>query len=88
METVKQIFTEYENANNFKASMGTKGLFEQSRINERFFIGDQWYGANCGNDRPLVRHNIIRRIGDYKISFMLSGENKIKYSAAGVFTTS
>ena len=87
METVKQIFTEYENANNFKASMGTKGLYEQSRINERFFIGDQWYGANCGNDRPLVRHNIIRRIGDYKISFLLSGENRIKYSAAGVFTT-
>lgn len=87
METVKQIFAEYESANNFKASMGTKGLFEQSRINERFFIGDQWYGANCGNDRPLVRHNIIRRIGDYKISFLLNEETKIKYSAAGVSDT-
>ena len=87
METVKQIFTEYENANNFKASMGTKGLYEQSRINERFFIGDQWYGANCGNDRPLVRHNIIRRIGDYKISFLLNEDTRLKYSAAGVFST-
>ncbi len=87
METVKKIFNEYESANNFKASIGTKGLYEQSRINERFFIGDQWYGANCGNERPLVRHNIIRRIGDYKISFLLSEELKLKYSAAGVFDT-
>ena len=57
----KEIFAEYEKGVQHKASLGKHGLFEQNKINERFFIGDQWYGAKCGNDRPLVRYNIIKR---------------------------
>lgn len=79
-----QIFNEYLNGTNFKASLGNKGLFEQTRINERFFIGDQWYGAKCGNDRPLVRHNIIKRIGDYKMSQILGSPISVKFSADGI----
>lgn len=81
-----QIFNEYHKGNDFKAAIGSKGLFEQSRINERFFIGDQWHGAKCGNDRPLVRHNIIKRIGDYKISQVLSSPISVKFSADGIPT--
>ena len=47
----KVIFSEYEEGNNYKASVGDIGIFEQTKKNERFFIGDQWYGARCGNDR-------------------------------------
>ena len=59
----KAIFSEYEQGNNYKSSVGKLGIFEQTKMNERFFVGDQWYGAQCGNERPLVRQNIIKRIG-------------------------
>ncbi len=85
--TPEQIYSEYKKGSEFKASLGDKGLYEQSRINERFYIGDQWYGAKCGNDRPLVRHNLIKRIGDYKMSTLLSGPIDIYYSAEGVPNT-
>ena len=58
-----QVFAEYERGIAHKRSLGKHGMFEQNRINERFFSGDQWEGANCGDSRPLVRYNVIRRIG-------------------------
>ncbi len=83
-KTPKEIFSEYNDGVQFKTSLGTKGLYEQNRINERFFIGDQWHGAKCGNDRPLVRHNIIKRIGEYKMSQVLSGPVSVRFSADGI----
>ena len=80
----QKIFSEYTAARRYKESLGKKGLYEQNRINERFFIGDQWRGAACGNDRPLVRHNVIKRIGDYKISQLSSGETAVSYTAEGI----
>ena len=80
------ILNEYSAGTTFKSSMGNKGLFEQNRINERFYIGDQWYGAKCGNDRPLVRHNIIKRIGDYKISQILNHPLSVKFTVEGIST--
>ncbi len=82
-----EIFEEYQKGNSFKASIGNKGIYEQGKINERFFIGDQWYGAKCGNDRPLVRHNIIKRIGNYKISQVLGSPISVNFSAEGIPTT-
>jgi hypothetical protein len=79
-----EIFSEYKAAMQFKSSLGKRGMYEQNRINERFYIGDQWYGANCGNDRPLVRHNIIKRIGDYKMSQVLSSPAAVEFSAEGM----
>ncbi len=79
----QNIFSEYLTAKRFKQSIGKKGLYEQNRINERFYVGDQWNGAACGNDRPLVRHNVIKRIGEYKISQLLSGETAVSYIAEG-----
>ena len=81
-----EILKEYKSGYDFKASLGSKGMFEQNKINERFFIGDQWHGAKCGNDRPLVRHNVIKRIGNYKISQVLSAPISVSYSAEGVPT--
>ncbi len=87
MNSPEQIFSEYKAAHSFKASIGSRGLYEQTKINERFFVGDQWYGAKCGNERPLVRHNLIKRIGDYKMSALLSSEAQIVYSAEGIPNT-
>ena len=39
------IFKEYQAAVDFKASIGSKGLYEQNKINERFYVGVQWHGA-------------------------------------------
>ncbi len=83
-QTPTEIFEEYKKGTDYKSSIGTKGLYEQGRINERFFIGDQWHGAKCGNDRPLVRHNVIKRIGNYKMSQLLGNTPKIVFSAQGV----
>ena len=80
----EKIFLEYSVANRFKASIGKHGLYEQNRINERFFIGDQWHGAAVGKDRPLVRHNVIKRIGEYKIAELLGSAVSVKYTAEGV----
>ena len=74
------VFGEYESGRNFKAGLGRRGLYEQGKINERFYVGDQWHGAQCGNDRPLVRHNVIKRIGDYKMAVISSNPVTVNYS--------
>ena len=79
-----EIYEEYQRGVQHKASLGKHGLFEQNKINERFFIGDQWHGARCGNDRPLVRINVIKRIGDYKMSQILSSPITVDFSVEGV----
>ena len=82
-----EIYKEYSDGIQFKTSIGNKGMFEQSKINERFYSGDQWHGAKCGTDRPLVRYNVIKRIGDYKISMIGSSPIAVNYSADGVPNT-
>lgn len=79
-----EIFEEYQKGVTHKASIGKHGLFEQNKINERFFIGDQWHGAKCGNDRPLVRYNVIKRIGDYKMSQILANPITVDFTADGI----
>ena len=60
----ERVFAEFKSAREHKELIGEKGIYEQTRVNERFYVGDQWHGAKCGSDRPLVRHNVIKRIGD------------------------
>lgn len=80
----KQIWGEYEAGQQYKSSIGDKGLIEQARVNERFFVGDQWHGASFGNDKPLTRRNIIKRIGEYKMSVIGSAPVAVNYTAEGV----
>lgn len=77
------IFREYERGVRYKNGLGAKGLYEQNRINERFFIGDQWRGVRVGGDRPLVRHNIIKRIADYKMAVVGAAPLTVTYTADG-----
>ena len=79
-----QIFAQYEAGRTYKAGLGKHGLYEQGKINERFYVGDQWYGAQCGSERPLVRHNVIKRIGDYKMAVVASNPVTVNYSAEGM----
>ncbi len=82
----EQTFAEYEAARKYKLSLCEKGLWEQNRLNERFYVGDQWRGASCG-DRPLVRHNVIKRIGDCKMSAVMSAPLSVNYYAEGFALT-
>lgn len=84
---VKKVWDEYESGRRFKAGLGEHGMYEQNRRNERFFVGDQWHGAKCGGERPLVRHNVIKRIGDYKTSIIDSNPLSVSFSAEGVPNT-
>lgn len=83
----EQVQQEYRQGVEYKRQMGTHGMVEQGRINERFYSGDQWYGVNCGDSRPLVRHNVIKRIGDYKMAVVGAAPVSVRYSAEGVADT-
>ena len=81
---IRRIWDEYEGGRRFKSSLGELGLYEQNRRNERFFVGDQWHGAKCGGERPLVRHNLITRIGDYKMAVIGASPLSVSFSADGI----
>ncbi len=85
--TPRSVWEEYESGRRFKSGLGNLGIYEQNRRNERFFVGDQWHGAKCGGERPLVRHNVIKRIGDYKMAVVGSSPLSVSYSAEGVPNT-
>ncbi len=84
----KDIWGEFEAGQSYKSSVGEKGIHDQATINERFFVGDQWHGVNSGNEKPLARRNIIKRIGEYKISTIGSAPIAVNYSAEGIPDTS
>ncbi len=85
--TPKAIFEEYKRGAGYKTNLCYRGLYEQNRINERFYVGDQWHGAQCGDSRPLVRHNVIKRIGDYKMAVVGASTLGVRYSAEGIGCT-
>ncbi len=80
----KHIWSEYETGQQYKNGIGDKGIHDQARINERFFVGDQWHGVNAGNEKPLTRRNIIKRIGEYKMATIGSAPIAVNYSAEGI----
>lgn len=83
----EQVFAEYERGKRYKDGLGVRGMREQNRINERFYVGDQWHGAHCGGDRPLVRYNVIKRIGEYKQAVVGAAPVAVNYTADGVPNT-
>ncbi len=62
-----------------KASLGDRGIVAQAERNERFYVGDQWHGEGDGS-HPLVRRNIIRRIGEWKISTLAAEPVSVAFS--------
>ena len=80
----EQVQAEYRAGVDYKRQLGDRGMYEQNRINERFYSGDQWYGANCGDSRPLVRYNVVKRIGDYKMAVVGAAPVSVRFSAEGI----
>lgn len=83
----KVVAEQYHQGRNYKDGLGTRGIYEQGRINQRFFDGDQWYGVQCGDRKALIRYNIIKRIGDYKMAMVDGSPLAVNFSAEGVACT-
>jgi len=67
---------QYEEGKKYKQQLG---LYENIRINERFYRGDQWYGV-IESDLPKPVFNVIRRIVDYLVSSVGSGKINVTFS--------
>lgn len=85
--TPEQIEREYTVGVRYKQGVGRNGMFRQNEINERFYLGDHWHAAGCGDERPLVRQNVIKRIADYKMSVVGADPVTVTYTAEGVADT-
>lgn len=79
-----EIFSQHSDAEDYKCGIGKKGLYEQSKQNRRFYKGEQWYGAKCGTDKPLVTNNVVKRIGDYKIAVIGGEKVSVSFSPIGI----
>lgn len=82
-----QVFEEYKQGATYKASLGERGLYDQCKMNERMYVGDQWKGAKCGDSKALLRYNVIRRIGEFKMAVAGGANVAVVYSAEGVPNT-
>ncbi|MBQ8311180.1 MAG: hypothetical protein IJX80_09245 [Clostridia bacterium] len=68
-------WAQYEAGKDYKRSIG---LYETVRRNERFYRGDQWYGVR--NDLPRPVFNLVRRVTDYLVAGVATGEISIRYT--------
>lgn len=66
---------QYERGKEYKRRIG---LYETIRQNERFYRGDQW--GSGADDLPKPVFNVVKRITDYLICSVASGEISIHYS--------
>ena len=67
---------QYEAGKEYKRRIG---LYENTRRNERYYRGEQWYGSAVP-DLPRPVFNVIRRIVDYLVCSVVSGNVSICYT--------
>lgn len=71
---------QYEEGRSYKNAIG---LYNRVDENERFFRGDQWRGVDAGN-LPTPVFNLIKRIGSYLVSAVLSYKLSVHYADMGL----
>ena len=72
---LSKTWSQYEAGKEYKRRIG---LYERVQTNERYYRGDQWEAS--ANDLPKPVFNIIRRMVDYMICTVASGNISISYS--------
>ena len=72
---LSKTWSQYEAGKEYKRRIG---LYERVRTNERYYRGDQWEGT--AEELPKPVFNIIRRMIDYMICTVASGNICISYS--------
>lgn len=66
----KDIFHEYADGTMYKSNLN---LYSNVQKNQRFFMGDQWYGVNAPDmTKPVF--NIIKRVVSYFIAMLVSDD--------------
>lgn len=73
---ITKAWSEYEAGKEYKRSIG---LYETVRRNERFYRGDQWRGSE-GVDLPKPVFNIIKRVTDYLVCSVATGNYSLAYT--------
>lgn len=82
---ITKAWSEYEAGKEYKRRIG---LYETVRRNERFYRGDQWRGAE-GLDLPKPVFNIVKRVTDYLVCSVATGNYALAYTDANLpFCTS
>ncbi len=74
--SIQKTWQQYEAGKEYKRRIG---LYETIRENERFYRGEQWKEGE-GGDLPRPVFNIIRRVVDYLICSVASGNLQIRYT--------
>lgn len=74
-QSISKAWQQYEAGLEYKRKIG---LFETVRRNERFYRGEQWGNEGAGLPRPVF--NVIRRITDYLVCTVASGDVSINFS--------
>ena len=74
-QSISKAWQQYEAGLEYKRKIG---LFETVRQNERFYRGEQWGNEGVGLPRPVF--NVIRRIIDYLVCTVASGNVSISFS--------
>lgn len=75
--TLEQIEEWYKQGLNFQRKDGT---FENAKINERMYAGDQWFHVSKDNTLPRITLNFIKRTTNFIVSAVAGGEVKLNYS--------
>lgn len=71
---------QYEEGRAYKRIIG---LYNRVDENERFYRGEQWKGVDAGG-LPTPVFNLIKRIGSYLISAVLSYKLTVRYDDMGI----
>ena len=77
MPTLPEILKKYDKAYNFNQSIG---LYEQVKVNEDFFIGNQWEGVKS-NGLPTPTYNMFKRVINFQVSNITSDSMAIQCAA-------
>lgn len=72
----KEVWEEYQAGRDYNNAIG---LYENYALNERFFIGDQWAGANAA-DMLKPTMNFLKRVVTYMVATLVSDEVGVSLS--------
>lgn len=80
--TLEQVDKWYKEGLNFQRQDGT---FENAKINERMYAGDQWFHVSKENTLPRIILNFIKRTTNFTVSAVVGGEVKLNYTPQAYF---
>lgn len=76
-KTPKEIWDEYQKGREYKSAID---LYDTVKMNENFYIGNQWEGVNAP-DLPKPTLNILRRVVAFMCATLVSDDIAISFEA-------